>query len=76
MKGLARIVTKHINPAYEFKESSLVNNPLEFLNTKMRDFYGINTLDNTSSYYNIGLLAFEPLLRNWMKNENITLKCD
>ena len=76
MKILAKVVTNHVNPAYEFRESALVNNPLEFLNTRMRDFYGINTLDNNSPYYNIGILAFEPTLRNWMKNENITLKCD
>lgn len=76
MKSVARVVTKHINPEYTFNEANLLNNPLEFLNTKMRDFYGINSLDNSSPYYNLGLLAFEPGFRNWMKNENIILKCD
>lgn len=55
--------------------SELINNPLDFLNTSLGKLYGINPTENSHEFYNVGLLSFEPMFRNWLKNNNIILNC-
>lgn len=56
--------------------SDIINNPIEFLNTSLGSFYNINQAKNTHPMWNVGLLSFEPSFRNWLKDNNITLKCN
>lgn len=55
---------------------NIINNPLEFLNTSLGELYAINPVQNDHPLYNVGLLAAEPMFRNWMKDNNIILKCN
>lgn len=76
MFSLAGVVRKYINPEYRFDLNNIVNNPIGFLNTKMRNFYNIDEKNNNSPFYNMGLLASEPFLRKWIEENNIKLKCN
>lgn len=60
----------------ELSFSDIMNNPIEFLNTSLGSFYNINQTKNTHPMWNVGLLSFEPSFRNWLRDNNITLKCD
>ena len=77
-KFMSMIVdTLHIlSPDYEFNANELVHNKLGFLNTELKEFYGIKNMPSSSPFYNIGLLSAEPSFRNWLKNENVILKCN
>lgn len=75
MKSIAIIMEKHFGETYKFDLARSVTNPIEYLKTPMRTFYNINKKYATSPLYNMGLLAAEPFLREWMKRENIKIIC-
>ena len=75
MKGIAVIMEKHFGETYKFNISEGVTNPIAYLKTPMRTFYNINKRSAKHPLYNMGILAAEPFLREWMKKENIKIIC-
>jgi hypothetical protein len=39
------------------------------------DLFNIDRNENTHALYNLGMITTEPLMREWIKKNNITLKC-
>lgn len=75
MTAVSKIMEKHFGEVYKFDIAKSVTNPIEFLNTKMREFYNINKSDSKHPLYNMGIIASEPFLREWMQRENIKIIC-
>ena len=77
MLSVNEVIKNTINPDYEYDISKIVNNPVNFLKTTtMRSLYGIDMEDNSHPFYNMGMLATETFMREWMIENNIKLKCD
>lgn len=70
------MVFQETNKNLEWEPEDLINNPLSFLNTSLGSLYGINPLKNNHKMYNVGLLAAEPMYREWMIENDINLKCN
>lgn len=56
-------------------EISKEDNPITLLNTPLMDLFGIDKNDDSNPLYNLSMITTEPLMREWMKNNNITLNC-
>ncbi len=52
-------------------------NAIELLKTPISKVFGLNT-KNTKSHpmYNLGMVATEPMMREWLSNNNIIFKCN
>lgn len=60
---------------FSVKDIDITYNTIGFLNSSLRDIYGVNKLDSSSDYYNMSLISFEPHFREWLRKEDIILKC-
>lgn len=76
MFSVNEVIKNTINPDYKYDLSKIVNNPVSFLNTTMRSLYGIDEGDNSHPFYNMGILATETFMREWMIENKIKLKCN
>lgn len=80
MDTLVSIVNKLVKDStgedLNINPTDIMTNPLEFLNTSLGSLYGINPNQNNHPLLNVGLLSVEPMYRNWLKDNGITLKCD
>lgn len=71
VKGLQTILTD-VDLAYDISSE---DNPITLLNTPLMDLFDIDKTDNSNPLYNLGMITTEPMMREWMKNNNIVLNC-
>ena len=50
-------------------------NPIEILNTSLLDLFEVNTVQNTHQMFSESMITVEPMMREWLKNNNIELNC-
>lgn len=60
------------NNSFDIKSE---DNPITLLNTSLIDLFNINTKDTMSPLYNLAMITTEPMMREWMNNNNIILNC-
>lgn len=64
---------KMINPDIDIEPEEL-DYPLTLLNKPLRDLFDV-TIDNSHPLFNLSLISTEPMMREWMTQRGITLKC-
>lgn len=72
VKGM-QVVVKDANPEFEISKS---DNPISLLNTPLTKLFNVNTKDNTHAMFNESMITTEPMMREWMKKNNIVLNCN
>lgn len=60
-----------VNPDFEVSY-----NPIDILNTRLTSLFDINKTKNDHELYNETMVTLEPMIREWMKSNNINLKCN
>lgn len=71
VKGL-QLILKDANVEYQIKAE---DNPVSLLNTSLMQLFDINTEDQSHPMMNLAMVTTEPMMREWMKNNNIILNC-
>lgn len=64
---------KMINPDIDIEPEEL-DYPLTLLNKPLKDLFDV-TVDNSHPLFNLSLISTEPMMREWMTQRGITLKC-
>lgn len=51
------------------------DNPISLLNTPLMKLFEIDGNDESTPLYNLAMITTEPMMRDWLKNNNISLNC-
>lgn len=65
-------IVNDVNPRMKTEDMKLA----ELLNTKLYSLFDINPNDNSHAMFNESMIVVEPMMREWMKNNDIILNCE
>ena len=67
-----QIILNDVNLEYQIKAE---DNPISLLNTSLMKLFDVNINDKMHPMYNLTMITTEPMMREWMDKNNITLNC-
>jgi len=71
VEGIKQIITD-IDQTFDISKE---DNPITLLKTPLMDLFEIDKQAITNPMYNLGMITTEPMMRKWMKDNDITLNC-
>lgn len=67
-----KLILMDVNPEYDIAGEE---NPVTLLKTPLSQLFEIDKTNVSHPMYNLGLITTEPMMREWLKKNNITLNC-
>ena len=69
------LAIQELNPDANRDIREAIASPLTELNKTLGELVGEVSLDNSHPMFNLSAITTEPMMREWMQERNITLKC-